>query len=122
MLPPLSLPHAGLPAGQSQEPQLLLGHFCAILTSLALSAGGRFVVTTDRLGGRGAGVMVVGLLAGSLWRGSTLLNYWCSSPVELSIPLSLLATSLASLPTKPWNRLAALAPATAAVAGTSACA
>ncbi|PSC74264.1 tRNA (guanine-N(7)-)-methyltransferase non-catalytic subunit wdr4-like [Micractinium conductrix] len=38
----------GLPAGQQQEPEILLGHYCAILTSLSLSAGGCLLATTDR--------------------------------------------------------------------------
>lgn len=43
--PPLP---AGLEEGQQQEPEILLGHYCAILTSLSLSAGGRLLATTDR--------------------------------------------------------------------------
>lgn len=39
---------AGLAEGQEQEPEILLGHYCAILTSLSLSAGGRLLATTDR--------------------------------------------------------------------------
>ncbi len=36
-------------AGQPPAaPELLLGHFCSILTSLSVSRCGRFVVTTDR--------------------------------------------------------------------------
>ncbi|PRW61612.1 tRNA (guanine-N(7)-)-methyltransferase non-catalytic subunit wdr4 [Chlorella sorokiniana] len=38
----------GLPEGQAQEPEVLLGHYCAILTSLSLSANGRLLATTDR--------------------------------------------------------------------------
>lgn len=41
---------AGLKEGQQQEPEILLGHYCAILTSLSLSAGGRLLATTDRCG------------------------------------------------------------------------
>ncbi|KAL4452620.1 hypothetical protein ABPG75_008282 [Micractinium tetrahymenae] len=39
---------AGLKEGQQQEPEILLGHYCAIITSLSLSAGGRLLATTDR--------------------------------------------------------------------------
>ena len=39
---------AGLAAGQQQEPEILLGHYCAIITSMSLSAGGRMLATTDR--------------------------------------------------------------------------
>ena len=39
---------ASLPAGQAQEPETLLGHYCAILTSLSLSSDGRLLATTDR--------------------------------------------------------------------------
>lgn len=39
---------AGLPEGQAQEPEILLGHYCAILTSLSLSANGSLLATTDR--------------------------------------------------------------------------
>lgn len=49
--PPLALPlsrPAGLKEGQQQEPEILLGHYCAILTSLSLSSGGRLLATTDR--------------------------------------------------------------------------
>ncbi|KAI7842826.1 hypothetical protein COHA_003572 [Chlorella ohadii] len=38
----------GLPEGQAQEPEILLGHYCAILTSLSLSANGSLLATTDR--------------------------------------------------------------------------
>ena len=40
--------HAGLEEGREQEAQLLLGHYCAILTSLSLGGGGRLLATTDR--------------------------------------------------------------------------
>lgn len=39
---------AGLLEGQAQDPEVLLGHYCAILTSLSLSASGRLLATTDR--------------------------------------------------------------------------
>jgi hypothetical protein len=55
---------AGLASEQSQEPQLLLGHFCAILTSLSLSAGGRFLATTDRCGLQQPVVLEAGVVAG----------------------------------------------------------
>ena len=29
-------------------PQLFMGHFCSIITSLAVSPDGRFIVSTDR--------------------------------------------------------------------------
>ena len=35
-------------AGAAPEPELLLGHFCSILTSLCVSPSGKFVVSTDR--------------------------------------------------------------------------
>jgi hypothetical protein len=59
-----TLPPAGLASEQSQEPQLLLGHFCAILTSLSLSAGGRFLATTDRCGLQQPVVLEAGVVAG----------------------------------------------------------
>ncbi|KAI3432660.1 hypothetical protein D9Q98_004204 [Chlorella vulgaris] len=56
---------AGLPEGQQQEPEVLLGHYCAILTSLALSSGGRFLATTDRDQRARVSVMPADPLAGA---------------------------------------------------------
>ena len=38
----------GLPEQPQQRPEVVLGHYCAILTSLTLSASGRLLATTDR--------------------------------------------------------------------------
>ena len=45
---PSSRRAAGLAPGEQQSAEVLLGHYCAILTSLALSRGGRLLATADK--------------------------------------------------------------------------
>lgn len=61
--PRLPLPAAGGKAPAA--PELLLGHFCSILTSLTPSPDGRFVVSTDRDGKARVSVLPADALQGA---------------------------------------------------------
>ena len=60
------LAHRARSAGAAAAaPELLLGHFCSILTSVSVSRCGRFVATTDRDGKARVSVLPPAPLAGA---------------------------------------------------------